>query len=255
MSYIQLTKDNLEDSHICCGISDKKIKESYQEKKVWLSNAFEEGYIFKRLDERAKVFIEYGPLDQAWLPVLGDNYMVLGCFWVSGRYKKQGHGKALLEEAIKEAKNQEMNGLLAVVGKKKFHFMSDGNWLMKQGFEIIEESDAGFLLLAYVFDNKESKAEFSQAAKKGMTEEKEDFVIYYSNRCPFTGFHVENSFKETAKKRNLNYKIIKLESCEDAKKCPTPASIFSLYYKGSFLTTDVSICMDSRFDKLMAKLT
>lgn len=33
MSYIKLTKDNIEDEHICCAISDKKCKESYALKK------------------------------------------------------------------------------------------------------------------------------------------------------------------------------------------------------------------------------
>jgi L-amino acid N-acyltransferase YncA len=255
MAYIQVTNDNLEDVHICCGFSDKKIKKSYQEKKDWLSKAFEEGYVFKRLDERAKVFIEYGPIEKSWLPLVGKDYFVLGCFWVSGKYKKNGHGKALLEEVIREAKAKKMKGLCAVVGKKKFHFMSDGKWLLKQGFQVVDETEKGFQLLAYILDERGQKPCFTDKAKKGRPDVKSDFVIYYSNKCPYTGYHVEESFKETANKRKLNYKLVKLESYEEAQKCPTPGTIFSLFYKGNFLTTDVSICMDSRFDKLFDKLT
>jgi hypothetical protein len=47
--------------------------------------------------------------------------------------------------------------------------------------------------------------------------------------------------------------MIKLETREQAQTAPTPATIFSLFYKGQFITTDISVCMDSRFDKIMEK--
>jgi hypothetical protein len=55
--YITLTKENIEKEHICCAFSDKKCKDSYELKKTWLKNEFENGYVFRRLDERAKVFM------------------------------------------------------------------------------------------------------------------------------------------------------------------------------------------------------
>jgi hypothetical protein len=56
---------------------------------------------------------------------------------------------------------------------------------------------------------------------------------------------------ETAEKRKLPLKIIKLDTIEKAQAAPTPATIFSLFYNGKFLTTDLSVCMDSRFDKIV----
>jgi len=38
---------------------------------------------------------------------------------------------------------------------------------------------------------------------------------------------------------------------EDAQSAPSPATIFSLFYNGQFVTTDLSVCMDSRFDKVV----
>lgn len=75
--YITLTKENIEKEHICCAFSDKKCKDSYELKKTWLKNEFENGYVFRRLDERAKVFIEYGPAEKAWVPVNAPNYLIL----------------------------------------------------------------------------------------------------------------------------------------------------------------------------------
>lgn len=41
---------------------------------------FANGYVFRRLDARAKVFIEYVPAEYAWLPVTAPNYLMINCF-------------------------------------------------------------------------------------------------------------------------------------------------------------------------------
>jgi hypothetical protein len=220
-------------------------------KKAWLSGQFESGYVFEMLDERAKVFIEYGPVESSWVPVDADDYMMLGCFWVSGKYKASGHGKNLLASAIKEAKDQNKKGLLALVGKKKFHFMSDGKWLIRQGFEVVDENESGFQLLAYSLTPSENPPRFKSSVKTGLIEGEEDLVVYYSSKCPFTDHHVKVSLKETMEKRKISYRIHYIDSKDKAMACPSPNTIFSVFYKNKFLTTDLSICMDSRFDKAL----
>jgi hypothetical protein len=42
-----------------------------------------------------------------------------------------------------------------------------------------------------------------------------------------------------------------LETREQAQNSPTPATIFSLFYNGKFVTTDLSICTESKFTKLL----
>ena len=253
MEYIAITQANIETEHICCAFSDKKCTDSYAAKKSWLSNEFENGYVFKRLDERAKVFIEYGPAENAWLPIKADNYLALGCFWVSGKYKGHGHGKQLLNDALDVAKKQKKSGLVAVVGKKKNHFMSDTKWLLKQGFTVCDEDENGFVLLHLSIKKKVDEPQFlphvhtPKIKKKGC-------VVYYSNRCPFSEYHVTQSLIESCNKRNIPLKIIKLETMEQAQSCPSPATIFSLYYDGKFVTTDISACMESKFDKYISPL-
>lgn len=36
-----------------------------------------------------------------------------------------------------------------------------------------------------------------------------------------------------------------------AKNAPTPATIFTLFYNSKFMTTDLSVCVDKKFDKIM----
>ena len=94
---------------------------------------------------------------------------------------------------------------------------------------------------------------FNELAALGESPENNGYVVYYTNRCPYTEYHVKESLTETAAKRGLKIKVIKLETVKQAQSAPTPATIFSLFYNGKFITTDLSVCMDSRFDKIVAK--
>lgn len=77
-SYINLTLNNLENEHICCAIADKKHQSGVERKKAWLKDRISEGHIFRKLEEKGKVFIEYAPLEKAWVPVSGDKGFLQG---------------------------------------------------------------------------------------------------------------------------------------------------------------------------------
>lgn len=249
--YITLTKENIDAEHICCAFSDKKCSESYEMKKAWLKKELDNGYVFRRLDARAKVFIEYVPAEKAWIPVDAPNYLMVNCFWVAGQYKGKGHGKALLQSAIDDAKAQGKSGLVTVAGTKKFHFMSDTKWLLRQGFETVEKLSNGFSLLALKTDNAAQNPSFKECVKSGECEQKEGLAVYYTNRCPFTDYYVNGFLATLAQKNNIPLKIIKLETMEQAQASPSPATIFSAFYNGKFLTTDISMCIESRFAKIL----
>ena len=200
---IDLNPENIKSEHICCAISDKKCSDAYQAKKDWLTKEFDHGYVFRRIDERAKVFIEYGPAEYAWIPITAPNYLNINCFWVSGKYKKNGFGKELLKTAFEDAKNQGKDGLVTVVGTKKFHFMSDTKWLLKQGFETCEKTSSGFSLLVKKINPRASSPKFKDSVKSGECADKKGIVVYFSNRCPFSEYHVTQSMTETAEKRKL----------------------------------------------------
>lgn len=251
---IQLNTNNIEQEHICCAFSDKKCADSYQAKKDWLKKEFSNGYVFKRLDERAKVFIEYGPAEKAWIPITAPNYLNINCFWISGKYKQNGYGKKLLQSAIDDAQQQNKDGLVTVVGTKKYHFMSDTKWFLRQGFEEVERISSGFSLLVRKINSNAENPHFNDSVKSGECPDKNGLVAYYSNRCPYSEFHARESLIETAENRGLPLRIIKLDTMEEAQKAPSPATIFSLFLDGRFMTTDISVCMDSRYDKIMDKL-
>ena len=251
--FITLTKENIDKEHICCAFSDKKCQSSYELKKAWLKKEFDNGYVFRRLDERAKVFIEYVPAEKAWIPVVAPNYIMINCLWVSGQYKGKGYAKALLQSAIDDARQQGKDGLVTVVGTAKFHFMSDTKWFLQQGFVTVEKLSYGFSLLALKFNQQATNPQFGKNVSGGECPDKNGLVVYFSNRCPYTEYQVHTELTQTAGKRNLPLKIIKLTTMEEAQSAPTPATIFSLFNDGKFVTTDISVCMDSRFDIVVGK--
>ncbi len=249
--FIILDKSNIDTEHICCAIADKKCKESYEQKKEWLRTEFDNGYVFRRIDARAKVFMEYVPAEKAWIPVDAPNYLTINCFWVSGQYKGHGYGKELLRLAYEDAIKQGKEGLVTVAGTNKLPFMSDTKWLIRQGFEICEKTSTGFILLVKKVNPKANNPKFNDSARNAECEYPEGLAVYYSNRCPFAEYHVTTSLVETAQKRGMPLNIVKLSSMKQAQMAPTPATIFSLFHNGKFITTDISVCMDSRFDKII----
>ena len=64
MEYIRVTKENLEQEHICCAISNNKDVQ-VSSKKAWLAERFDEGLVFLKSVERGKC-----PFNAKYVPVL-----------------------------------------------------------------------------------------------------------------------------------------------------------------------------------------
>lgn len=109
----------------------------------------------------------------------------------------------------------------------------------------------GFCILVKKINPKGAEPKFEKQVTDSLVEDDEGIRVYYSNRCPFTDYYVETALRESAKKRNIPLNIIKLKDMESARACPSPATIFSMFYKGKFVTTDISSCLDNRFDKFI----
>lgn len=116
--FINLTPENLANEHLCCIIRSKSVHAGIEAKRQWLSERLKEGHVFRKLNEKATVFIEYAPLEAAWVPVVGDNYYYLYCLWVEGREKGKGYGKELMEYCLADAKAKGQIGDLYAWGKE-----------------------------------------------------------------------------------------------------------------------------------------
>jgi len=234
--YINLTIDNINNEHICCAIADKKHQDGVIAKKEWLKSQIAKGHVFRKLNQNGKVFIEYGDLEKEFVPIVGDNYSYIYCFWVSGSFKGKGHGKNLLEYAINDAKKRGKNGICVVSGKKKLPFLSDKKYLEKFGFKTVDFAEPDFELLALPFNDKETPR-FTEKAKQNSITEK-GLVIYYTDECPY----IKNclvEIKEVCAEKNIELKLYHVDTVEKAKDMPSFMNNFSVFYNGKFITHEL----------------
>ena len=244
---ITITKDNLEQEHICCAISNHQDCQVVSKKK-WLAQQLEEGLVFTKGNVRGKCFIEYIPAEQAWAPIEADGYMYINCLWVSGQYKGKGYSNQLLESCINDSKAKGKKGLVILSGHKKLPFLSDPRYLKYKGFKEVDEASPYFKLWMLSFSKEEAELpRFKSQAKVPHIEEK-GFVLYYTHQCPFTAKYVP-MIEQIAKERNVPFHSICIKTKKEAQEAPSPFTTYSLFYEGNFISHE--ILSDKKFEKLI----
>lgn len=229
--FINITLENLESEHLCCAIADKKHQCGVEAKKQWLKNRIPEGHVFRKLDEKGKVFIEYAPLETAWVPVVADNYIYIYCLWVSGSFKGKGYAKSLIEYCIDDAKGQGKSGVCILSSEKKKPFLSEKKFMMKYGFEVADKTGE-YELLALSFDG--TKPAFSDSVKKAEINS-DNLTIYYGMQCPYIPNCVEQ-VKNYCEKHNIPLELIAVDTLEKGKSVPCIYNNWAVFYKGKFET-------------------
>ena len=136
--------------------------------------------------------------------------MVINCFWVSGQFKGKGHGKALLQQCLNDAR--AMDGIVAVSSDKKRPFMTDPKFLAHNGFTVIDEAPPFFKLWGLKLNSEADFPQFFETARKGVSPETEGITAYYSNTCPFTEFYTNNALREYATSKGIPLTINKISS-------------------------------------------
>lgn len=242
--YTNLTLENIEKEHICCAIGDPKHQSGVENKKEWLKKRIKEGHVFRKLNAKGKVFVEYAPLEYAWTPITGNNYMYIYCLWVSGSFKKKGYAKELLEYVIEDAKKKGKNGICTISSKKKKPFISEKSFFEHYGFKVVD-TIGEYELLALSFNEEMPK--FNENARK-MEIETKDFTIYYSPECPYV-VNCIKEIKEYAKEKSIPVNIIEVDTLEKAKQVPSVFNNWANFKEGKFISN--TLLNKNSFEKLM----
>lgn len=231
MNYIRITKENIDKEHICCAMSGKQSLA----KKAWMKARLDEGLVFYRSEERGKCFIEYIPAENAWVPIEADGYLYINCLWIAGSMKGHGYSNDLMNECIRDAKEQGKRGLciLSSEGRKR-EFLSDPKYMEYKGFSVADTSDCGINLMYLPLCPDAAPPKFNECAKHPKVDG-EGFVLYYTDQCPFTCYWVPR-VQEAAKKHNIPLKAIHITSREMAQNLSAPVTTYALFRDGRFLT-------------------
>ncbi len=243
--YINLNDENIDNEHICCAIGDPKHQVGVDKKKEWIKSKLKDGHVFRKLNARGKIFIEYEPIETAWVPINGKNYEYIYCLWVAGSFKGKGIAKELLEYAIEDAKSKKMSGICTLVSEKKKPFLGEKKFFEHFGFKVVD-SIKDYELLALQFDESETPR-FNDSARE-MKIDNKDFTIYYSNECPYVEYEVKE-LSDYAKEKGIKLNFIKIDSLEKAKNAPCIINNWANFYKGEFISN--TILNANAFEKLL----
>lgn len=233
--YINLTLENIDEEHLCCAIGDPKHQKGVDAKKEWIKSKLKEGHVFRKLNSRGKIFIEYEPIETAWVPINGKNYEYIYCLWVAGSFKGKGIAKELLEYAINDSKEKGMSGICTLTSKKKKPFLGEKKFFEHYGFKVVDKIGE-YELLALQF-KKSDIPKFNEKARN-MKINNNEFTIYYSPECPYVE-HEVSELTDYSKENNMEINFIKIDTLEKAKNAPCIFNNWANFYKGEFISNTI----------------
>lgn len=233
-SFLTLERSNLRQEHICCAIAGAKHEEGVVRKKEFLARGFASGLVFRKLDARGKVFIEYAPAEAAWRPVVAPGYLVIHCLWVSGKFKGRRLGQELLEHCLEAAGDRQ--GVVAVSGRKPY--LTDTRFYLHQGFEVVESTATGFDLVCCRTDSEAALPRFSGNARRGTVLQADGVHFEYVHQCPFVPTCLED-MSGVARDLGLEVTTRELDTVEKAQSAASPFGTFGAFLHGRLITHEL----------------
>lgn len=231
---IDLTPENIANYGVC-GYKDVKKHEELRRKIEWFNKYYPEGLRIKALISKSKGYqgmLEYIPGKYAHRPVDADGYMFIHCIFSGFKkeFKGKGYASLLIEECIKESKNNGMLGVAVVT--RNGSFMAKRDIFIKNNFITVDKADPDFELLALKFDIKNKNPIFKNMPLENY---KNDLTIIRSAQCPYSVKNV-NAIMETARGMNLNPILLDFDDSVSAQNSPCAFGTFCIVNDGDILT-------------------
>lgn len=239
--FINLTPQNLAQEHLCCIIRSRKPHPGVEAKRQWLSERFQEGHVFRKLNVKGCVFIEYAPLETAWVPVTGENYLYIYCLWAASPYKGKGYGRALMEYCIADAREKGKSGVCMLGAQKQKAWLTDQSFAKSFGFKAVDSTDSGYELLTLSFDGTAPR--FTDRARASKIESRE-LTIYYDLQCPYMGQSIE-TVRQYCEEQGVPLSLVPVDTLEQAKDLPCVFNNWAVFYKGTFQTVNLLLDVEN----------
>lgn len=222
INFINLTRGNVPGYGIGCLKNPKHP--GFRSKQEWFKQTIAGGLTIKLLMTEGKQagFLEYAPGGQTWRAVNAPGYNVIHCIWVYPRaYQAKGYGGLLVEECLKDSREQKMKGAAVVTSKGPW--IASKDLFLRHGFVEVDRKGR-FELMVHKFHgaadpvfNKEVPTQY-----RGLN-------LLYAEQCPLLIKFLAD-IKEFCEKEQISINIIKLKNAKQAQKNPNPFGIFALIY-------------------------
>lgn len=234
----------------------KNIKRAgYPEKIEWLKDRFLEGLKIKSLysdEDGTQGMIEYIPGEYCWRPVEASGYIFIHCIFVGFKraYKGKGYGSLLLDECLKDAKEENTYGVAVVT--RKGAFMAGKDLFVKNGFEVVDTAPPDFELLVKKFDKNAPTPKFKGDWDGRLSQYGEGLTIIRADQCPYSVKNVREISETAEKMYGIKPDIIDLKNCEEAQSSPCAFGTFCIICEGKAIAHHP--ISKTRFTNIMNKI-
>lgn len=237
-----------------CGYKNIK-RPGYPEKIKWLKDRFSEGLKIKTLfsdKDGTQGMIEYIPGKYCWRPVEADGYMFIHCIFLGFKrdYKGKGYGSLLLDECLKETKDENMYGVAVVT--RKGSFMAGKELFLKKGFEVVDKAPPDFELLVRKINKNAPTPKFKGDWEKRWSRYNKGLTIIRADQCPYTVKNVNEIIETAEKEYGLKPDLIELKNYKEAQNSPCAFGTFCILYDGKVIAEHP--ISNKRFTNIMNKI-
>ena len=231
--FVLITPENIANEHLSCIIRTKKAHPGVEKKRAWLAVRLREGHVFRKLRGRECAFIEYAPLEMAWVPILGENFDYIYCLWVQGAPKGRGYGRQLMEACIADARARGRSGVCMLGANQQKAWLSDQGFARKFGFRAVDTAGE-YALLALSFDGTAPR--FSEGARRQAIESL-GLTVYFTDQCPYIDQRIEK-LRACCAENAIPAQFVRVASLAQAKALPCAFNNWAAFYNGEFITVN-----------------
>ncbi len=195
--------------------------------------------------------IEYIPSEYCWRSVEASGYIFIHCIFVGFKraYKGKGCGSLLLDECLKDAKEENTYGVAVVTRKGVFMAVKT---CLRNGFEVVNTAPPDFELLVKKFDKNAPTPKFKGDWDERLSQYGEGLTIVRADQCPYSVKNVREISEAVGEMYGIKPDIIDLKNCEEAGGCPCAFGTFCIIYDGKAIAHHP--ISKTRFTNIMNKI-
>jgi GNAT superfamily N-acetyltransferase len=250
---VALNPDNI-GSYGVCGYKDIKKYAELQRKIQWMQTFQPKGLTIKVVDVvdgGTQGMIEYIPGEYAHRPVSAEGYMFIHCLFVGFKkeYKGKGLATMLLNECVRDAREQGMSGVAVVT--RKGSFMADNPLFLRNGFHVVDRATPDFELSVLKFETDKPNPAFNPALENRPAAYSDGLTIFRSAQCPYSVKNVD-AILASAEKMHIPARLIEIEDAQTAQQVPSPFGTFCIVYRGKIIAYHP--ISHTRFMNIMQKM-
>jgi len=252
-SIVCLTPETISDFGVC-GYKNAAKHAELRKKIEWYRRYYPLGARILALvheDGGYQGMIEYIPGTYVHRPVSAGTYMAIHCVFVgfNKEYKGRGYGSRLVAACIDDARENGLDGVVAVA--RKGSFMAGSDIFRKMGFTSMGKAEPDFELLALKFRTGAPDPSFLPSVSESPSGYGNGLVILRSPQCPYTEKNVSAIVESARSVFDMDATVVDLDGHVGAQKSPCPFGAFCIMLDGEKLSHHP--ISKARFENIMKK--